>query len=211
MDCTSKRINFGSNSPSQHAEAGYLACKPDIDALLAYAPELARAWDALPRRTLHKGEALVNIGEPVDRIWRIETGLLRMFYLSAQGQERNRSFHAEGQWVGCGIPPIVIDSMYAVEALEACTLTEVPYQLLQVQSAKHLHIQAALESYIANVFKRQTRREEELLLLNATDRYAAFLEWHGSMAARLPLHHVASYLGITNVALSRLRRKIKQR
>jgi CRP-like cAMP-binding protein len=47
------------------------------------------------------------------------------------------------------------------------------------------------------------------LLLNATQRYQLFLRDHGPLAERLPLHHVASYLGVTNVALSRIRGRLR--
>ena len=49
----------------------------------------------------------------------------------------------------------------------------------------------------------QTQRESQLLALTPTERYAAFVLEHGALSARIPLHHVASYLGITNVSLSR--------
>jgi hypothetical protein len=56
-------------------------------------------------------------------------------------------------------------------------------------------------------FQRQSRREAELLLLDAAQRYQSFLEEFRALANRIPLHQVASYIGITNVALSRLRRR----
>ena len=54
----------------------------------------------------------------------------------------------------------------------------------------------------------QTQRESQLLALTHTERYAAFVLEHGALSARIPLHHVASYLGITNVSLSRIRARM---
>ncbi len=48
----------------------------------------------------------------------------------------------------------------------------------------------------------------ELLMLSATERYKQFLQNNPDIAAALPNYHIASYLGITDVALSRIRRRM---
>ena len=69
-------------------------------------------------------------------------------------------------------------------------------------------VQELLSDGIRAVLARSSQREAELLMLDAEARYRAFLEQRGDLAARIPLHHVASYLGITNVALSRIRARM---
>ena len=56
-----------------------------------------------------------------------------------------------------------------------------------------------------------SRRESALMMDSAEQRYLQFLAEHSAIAKRVALHHVASYLGITNVALSRVRRRIRER
>ena len=73
----------------------------------------------------------------------------------------------------------------------------------------HPAVQRALQGALDGIFARQNERVSELLMLDAGERYHAFLRLYGDMADRLRLHHVASYLGITNVALSRIRRRSK--
>ena len=189
--------------------ANCLACMPDLDLLLGRTPELAAAWSHLPRRALRKRQQLVRIGQSVSQVWRVERGLLRMYYLSPQGVERNRSFHAERHWVGAGAPPLAADSPYVIEALENSTVVELRYGLLQAFTAQHPELLATLQNALGAIFEHQNQRVSELLTLDAAGRYQAFLEFYGAMAQRLPLHHVASYLGITNVALSRIRRRGK--
>ncbi|MES2949793.1 MAG: Crp/Fnr family transcriptional regulator [Pseudomonadota bacterium] len=180
-----------------------------MDGLFALTPGLATAWNRLPRRQLRKGEHLLQLGQQVSSIWRVEQGLLRMYYQSGQGDERNRSFHAEGHWLGAGAPPVATESPYAIEALEDCLLVEVPYTLLQDLMAQHPTVRGTLQDTLDGIFARQNQRVSELLMLDAAARYQAFLSLYGDMAPRLRLHHVASYLGITNVALSRIRRRGK--
>lgn len=49
------------------------------------------------------------------------------------------------------------------------------------------------------------QREQEFLQLSARQRYARLLEQHPLCAERIALKHLASYLGVTDVSLSRLR------
>lgn len=209
VDKAGARINLGSISPQLKKDANCLACAPDMDGLLKGAPALAPLWNSLPRKALRKGQVLVQIGQNVKQVWRVESGLLRMVFLSPQGVERNRSFHAEGHWLGAGSPPIEANSPYVIEALENSTLVEIPYALLQQVTASHPQALAVLQDALTATFAQQNQRLADLLMLNATERYCAFLEFYGALAERLPLHHVASYLGITNVALSRIRRRGK--
>lgn len=208
VNVTQTRINPGSNHPEIPPDAkNCSACTPNLDRLLADTPGLAVAWNSLPRRQLRKGQHLLHMGDAVASIWRVQRGLLRMYYQSAKGLERNRSFHAEDHWLGAGTPPVATESPYAIEALEDCTLVEVPYALLQDVLAQHPAVHGAVQDALDSIFARQNQRLSELLMLDATTRYHAFLSLHGGMADRLRLHHVASYLGITNVALSRIRRQ----
>ncbi len=203
------RINPGSNASPLQLGASCDVCAPDLDALLGRIPALAVAWRSLPRRSLRKGQTLVQMGATVASMWRVERGLLRMYYRSEQGVERNRSFHAQGHWLGAGAPPVETASPYAIEALEDSTLIEVSYALLMGWMAQYPEVQSSLLGSLDGIFARQDQRVSELLMLDAALRYQAFLNLYGHIADRLRLHHVASYLGITNVALSRIRRRRK--
>ena len=57
------------------------------------------------------------------------------------------------------------------------------------------------------LFLRKAEREYELLGLRADARYRVFLEKYPDLSARVKARHIASYLGITPVHLSRLRRR----
>lgn len=51
----------------------------------------------------------------------------------------------------------------------------------------------------------KAEREYEFLCLSAEERYAAFSARHRGLEARVSGRHIASFLGITPVHLSRLR------
>jgi CRP-like cAMP-binding protein len=176
--------------------------------VIAADPVLAAQWESLPRRSVAAGETLLRIGESPRHVWWIRQGLVRFYFLSPQGLERNKSFHAEGAWVGSGMPPRSTPSAYGIEALEDCELLQLSYESLAGVLARFPAVQAVHAEALGWTFSEQVAREAQLLSEDAATRYARFLSERPALAARLPLHHLASHLGITNVALSRIRKRL---
>ena len=58
------------------------------------------------------------------------------------------------------------------------------------------------------MFISKERRERELLMLSAEERYRLFLGRYKHLEKRIPQYQIAAYLGITPVALSRIRRRL---
>jgi CRP-like cAMP-binding protein len=192
-----------------HSPTDCLACMPHELARLAMTDDaLQRRWLALPRRRFEAGATLLRGGDPAAAVWLIERGLARFYFLAADGTERNKSFHAESMWIAGGLPPLVAPSAYTIEALEPLSVVELSYPELALCQRDFPAVGPVLADALACVFARQSAREAELLTLDAAERYRRFLAEQPLMAARLPLHHVASYLGITNVALSRIRQRL---
>jgi len=55
---------------------------------------------------------------------------------------------------------------------------------------------------------KKEQREADFLLLDATARYQKFLTQYADIKDKLANYHITSYLGITEVALSRIRRSL---
>lgn len=187
----------------------FKACSADFQALLQQTAGARDWWMSLPRRRLAKGETLARVGDRPGHAWHVEQGMLRLYFLAPDGGERNRSFQAEGRWVGTGMPLAANagPSPFGIDAMEPSVVVCVPLDELRAQCATHAIAQALMHEIAACTFQRQSRREAELLLMDASQRYQSFLDEYGPIAHRIPLHQVASYIGITNVALSRLRRR----
>jgi hypothetical protein len=60
------------------------------------------------------------------------------------------------------------------------------------------------------MFLFKEAREKELLLDSLEVRYQRFVKNFPGLAQKIPQYHIASYLGVTDVALSRVRKKISQ-
>lgn len=61
---------------------------------------------------------------------------------------------------------------------------------------------------LEDVFTRKIKREITLLKLSPEDRYQELMKYHKQLIHNIPLKHLASYLGITPQALSRIRGRI---
>lgn len=184
------------------------ACAPNLFGALGQHPQLAELWRSLPRQQYRANQTLLNPEQPIDRCWFVISGLLRAVHLSRQGVERNAAFYAEGHWVGAGTPPYATTSTLGIQTLEPSVLLELRYDVLRRWQDELPQVREILGDAIRAVVERAAQREAELLLLDAEDRYRSFLAQHGVLASRIPLHQVASYLGITNVALSRIRARM---
>jgi CRP-like cAMP-binding protein len=181
---------------------------PELDQLIASQPSLAAHWMALPRRSLAAKARLHSAGNTMDRTWLVERGLVRSFYLGEQGVERNRTFHAEGSWLGSGVPPVPSVCPYTIEALESSLVVELSYVTLEDWRQRFPAIRALMDEAMGCLFAGHAQREAELLTLAPAERYQAFLEGQHALVHRIPIHHVASYLGVSSVSLSRIRARL---
>ena len=181
---------------------------PALEALVESEPALAVLWQDLPRRQFSAGMLLQQAGETSTRCWQVRSGVVRLFYLNEHGTERNRSFHGAGSWVAGNLPPLALPSPYAIEVLAPVETVELAYTTLQQWQRSFPHIGPLLEEGLGYVFQQHAHREAELLSHPPEVRYQSFLATHGDLAAHLPQHHVASYLGISPVSLSRIRARL---
>lgn len=186
-----------------------LICRPpELERLLQADPAMERVWLALPRRHLAPKETLHAAGDTLTRSWLVEQGLVRTYYMNPEGVERNRSFHAEGSWLGGGVPPVPSICPYTMEAMEQTQVVELPYATLQGWHDAFPAIRPLLHDAMNCLFTGQAQREAELLTLSPLERYQSFMADQAPIVGRIPIHHVASYLGISNVSLSRIRARL---
>lgn len=197
------------HSTNPTTSTGCTLCQPAaLEQLLRSHPQASAHWQSLPRVQLAGAQILLRSGEAVGHCWWIEQGLLRSYYLDPHGVESNRAFHGAGDWVGHGLPPVDAISEHYLEALEPSTLVEMSYATLRALLAQYPALQALLNEAHTSLLAAQSRREASLLGHTPAQRYQAFRASHAHLQDRIPLHHVARYLGISNVSLSRIRARL---
>jgi CRP-like cAMP-binding protein len=98
---------------------------------------------------------------------------------------------------------------FFIQALERTDTIVLPNRLLNELYDRHVCWERFGRKMAEHLVIIKEAREKELLLDSLEVRYQRFLKEFPSLVDRIPQYHIASYLGVTDVALSRLRQKIK--
>jgi CRP-like cAMP-binding protein len=152
------------------------------------------------------GEILFAAGDRLEDLYFIVSGLVRYFYLTPDGREFNKNFVTNGGVVTCLSSFLESEpSPFFTESLEETVLVCLPMDLVRKLRADGFRWERIINRFIVSLALQKERREASFLLDDATHRYEAFLKEFAEVTPRLPQYHIASYLGITPVALSRIR------
>lgn len=181
-----------------------------LDTLLGPLPEPVRALAAQARaQPLARGAALLGAGQHWRQLWWVAEGGVRLYYLDRQGRSANKNFHLAGTLLWPITPDLAgrpVD--FWVEALAPSQVWGVAWPDWVRACADWPAWQLFERQVLAGLLQEKMRREQQLLQLSATARYQALRADRPDWVSQVPLRHLASYLGITDVALSRIRRRL---
>lgn len=155
------------------------------------------------------GEPLLRAGERWVSLFWVETGVLRLYYLDRQGRSANKNFHLDGAMLWPLTPALAGEPVdFWIEAVTPARVWRVPAAGWQAACAGWPAWSALERRTLAMLLDDKMRREQQFLQCSATQRYEDLCQRRPAWLARIPLRHLASYLGITDVALSRIRRRL---
>lgn len=165
----------------------------------------------LGERRFAKNDYLIRAGDVAKNFYFIVEGLVRFFYSTAEGKEFNKSFAREDGYAG-SFHSLILQAPcpFFIQALETTDTLVLPNQLLRELYGRHACWERLGRRNAENLVLLKEAREKELLLDSLETRYSRFLKEYPGLVDRIPQYHIASFLGVTNVALSRIRRKINQ-
>ncbi len=158
-------------------------------------------------RSLDKSEFFANAGTNPGTVAFVASGLFRMFYLRSDGRELNKSFVTSHDFIGCFEALLSGDqNQLFIECLIPAVLLEFDYSFANSLYEHHVYWQRFGRLLAERLYVKKARREAGLLMDNALQRYESFLAEYAKLEKRIPDYHIASYLGITPEALSRLKK-----
>ncbi len=170
--------------------------------------ELENFLKLLQIRSLEVGEYFVCAGDDSTELAFVNAGLLRFFYQTNDGKEFNKSFITENQFAAAYSAFLTGKAArFNIQALEHCTLLVANLAAVFSLFARHSCWEKLGRILAEQVFIKKETREAEFLLDDAETRYHNFQKHYPGLEDRLTQYHVASYLGITPVMLSRIRRR----
>lgn len=158
---------------------------------------------------LFKGQYFIKEGDITKKFAFVKTGLLRSFYYSSNSEEVTYCFSFPNNLIA-GYSSFITqqETKENIQAIEDCELIVFPKNILDELVNKkrnwlQLAKQIAEEKYLI-VEKRIFILQKE----NAIIAYKELLEKHSDYLQNIPLGYLASYLGISQRHLSRIRNQI---
>ena len=163
-------------------------------------------------KTLPKGEILIHQGQVVKKTFFVTAGCLRSYCIDKNGKEHILLFAIKDWWISDYIA-IHTDELatLTVECLTESKVIEFNAKELDKIHARFPEFESYqrhnLERHVVSLHKRILNQ----LQLTAPERYDLFLEQYPDIEQHTRNFHIASYLGITQQSLSRIRvEKVKK-
>jgi|GEM_PF-474534 len=175
---------------------------------LQYASEIFSMLEVVK---VKKKEVLLHLGEVCDNIYYIKSGILKGSIIDEFGDLHTIRFTAEND---------VITSMFSfidqtpsnveIQCIEAGEVLCFKHQDFDYMNKLYPGLFPAFNKLMLKRYHDLLDEKSRMITHDATTRYLKFMDRYKSMEERLPLKDIASYLGIRQQSLSRLRGKIDQ-
>lgn len=165
--------------------------------------------DHLTVRDVPKHHVLVGLGEVAREVYFLNKGCMRFYYLTEEGREITGFVFQENMFAGSHESFVSQrPSTQILETLEACELLVLPYEHLETlyDSVPKMNV------FVRKLYEQRMSYAQQvvasLIMNKPAERYTSLLELQPGLANRIPQQVLATYLGITPVSLSRIRRRI---
>ena len=157
-------------------------------------------------KSVSKGAVLIREGQTVSKTFFVTHGSLRSFCTDKEGKEHTLQFAIKDWWISDFMAiynnepaslTVECISDSAVIEFNALKLNEIYLQFPEFEPFQRKN----LERHVVSLHKRILNQ----LQLTALEKYNLFLEKYPNIEQHVPNYHIASYLGITQQSLSRVR------
>jgi CRP/FNR family transcriptional regulator, anaerobic regulatory protein len=159
--------------------------------------------DDLPKHYLLHKE-----GKVCEHLYFIEKGLVRWYHINKDGKDITDSFGVENSFI------TAFDSFfqrkpsrYFIEILEDSVVYSMTYADLENSFENFPEIERVGRLILIQILEQTLDKNAALQFNNAHERYEFITQKHPDLLQRASLGHIASYLGITQETLSRIRGK----
>lgn len=181
------------------------------DVLSAIVPftdaELKDILSFFKKEAVPKNHTLVRQGEICRSLYIVEKGMGRSYYLNENGKEITQWFFGVGKFMSS------VDSffqqspsLYYLEVLEDTTLYSISKDDIDQLFAKYHKMEKLGRLVTIEMLTKLVYKLNAIQFQTARERYDYMLAEFPDIAYQVPLGHIASYLGMSQETLSRIRK-----
>lgn len=172
---------------------------PLSDGLVAYLGETLKSKE-FPRKAY-----LLKAGHISRNIYFISKGLLRCYYMR-DGHDISSWFMKEGD-VMISVESFFLqkESYESIQALEDTTVHYISYEELQTIYRRFPEFNFIGRVLTERYYIQSEQRLYSLRMMRSQGKYDYLMEHHPELVLRVPAKHLASYLGLTEVTLSKIK------
>lgn len=159
---------------------------------------------------LKKGEYLSKEGDIVDQFYFVEKGIL-LFYRLIDGTEKVIEFYLENEFTTDLFSFIKNEpSACSVKAMEEVIVHAISKSVLEEHYDKSIDLQRFGRMLIESEYMKLLIRSSNKDILSNEERYLRLMDRRHDLSQRVPQYLIASYLGLTPVGLSKIRKRISK-
>lgn len=172
------------------------------------APELReKIEEYFIRVEVNKGEILLDQGKTADKLWFIDKGLIHNYYYH-DGKQISSWFYPENQFVTSWYSFYTQKSGFEIiESLENCILYTISYKNYQKLIADFPAFGNFARLLSEEMLAFLDHFSKSWSFLSAIEKYQLLLNFFPNIEQRVKLGMIASFLGISQETLSRIRNK----
>lgn len=167
--------------------------------------EIAQQFSA---KTIDKNDLLLREGQVANEYFFLEEGFMRAFVYDVDGKDVTTGFYAPGNIV------VEVSSFFNriparenIQALNNCKGWYITYEQLNHLFHAFPEFREFGRSVLVKLLTMLKSRTLSMITETAEQRYEHLLKSNPAVFQNAPLKHIASYLGITDTSLSRIRKE----
>lgn len=171
--------------------------------------ELDEIFKAHEKVQFQKGDFILAEGKTANEYYIIERGLARSFVNDFNGNEVTTHFFIDNEVV------IEVSSLFQriptqenIVCITDCECWKLDFEVFQDLFHKIPNLREWGRSWMSQQLFAYKQRSVEMFTLSATKRYLNLLEQKSQVVQFAPLKQIASYLGVTDTSLSRIRKEL---
>lgn len=171
--------------------------------------ELEEIFQAHEKVVFQKGDFILEEGKIANEYYILEKGLVRSFVNDFNGNDVTTHFFVENEII------IEVSSLFQriptlenIACITDCECWRFNFETFQELYFKIPNLSEWGRAWMSQQLFAYKQRSVEIFTLSATKRYLNLLEQKPQVVQFTPLKQIASYLGVTDTSLSRIRKEL---